>query len=536
MSRSYKIRAKSHRVYNVEEVQKLYTVCRNTVSNWVGVGLNPSPSRGPQVFRGSELNRFHKDRREQGRKNVRLGQFFCLRCKVAVAPIQSSVGLHRKGKKCWASGICSECNSNIVKILDATGYDRLKEAIHTNTNLTEIDERNGEALACVGIKKSDQQIEPPSMNDQVIHFWQLYAARYDSKTVDAHLASIRDFENFMQGHCFSLTSVTDIGTYRRLLLEKGEKTREDGGLSSSTIRHRISHLRSFFAWLIKVDGYKRLDANISEYFVLPRKNMAKVLPRSGKTTPSIDDALAMIHAMPTKTRAQRRDQAIIACAFLTGLRAAALSTLRLKHLDCEAKTAVQDALEMRAKNGKSFTICWFPVPRSISEVVIQWKIELIKEGFKCDDSLFPDVRYLSKKKRCGETIPPQRTAAAVNRAFKLASREIEKSYSPHSARHCLAALGGELCNSAKERKAWSLNLGHESTETTEKYYGKMTDKTRLQLLSSFGDRSEISNDKKDLMLRYFLHELVRGSPEFKEARQLIKEREAAIDEMVVVDY
>ncbi len=34
MSRSYKIRAKSHRVYNVEEVQKLYTVCRNTVSNW----------------------------------------------------------------------------------------------------------------------------------------------------------------------------------------------------------------------------------------------------------------------------------------------------------------------------------------------------------------------------------------------------------------------------------------------------------------------------------------------------------------------
>ena len=64
----------------------------------------------------------------------------------------------------------------------------------------------------------------------------------------------------------------------------------------------------------------------------------------------------------------------------------------------------------------------------------------------------------------------------------------------------------------------------------------MTDKTRLQLLSSFGDRSEISNDKKDLMLRYFLHELVRGSPEFKEARQLIKEREAAIDEMVVVDY
>ncbi len=173
---------------------------------------------------------------------------------------------------------------------------------------------------------------------------------------------------------------------------------------------------------------------------------------------------------------------------------------------------------MWAKNGISFTICWSPIPRSISEVVIQSKIELLKEDFECDDALFPDVRYPSKKKHCDETIPPQQTAAAVNRVFKLASRSIEKSYSPHSARHCLAAPDGDLCTSAKERKAWSLNLWHESTETTEKYYWKMTDKTRLQLLSSFGDRSEISNDKKDLMLRCFLHELVRGSAEFKEAR------------------
>ena len=56
MSRSYKsIHPKAHRVYAVADVLALYNVCRNTLSNWVGQGLNPSAGEGVQLFRGAEL-------------------------------------------------------------------------------------------------------------------------------------------------------------------------------------------------------------------------------------------------------------------------------------------------------------------------------------------------------------------------------------------------------------------------------------------------------------------------------------------------
>lgn len=536
MSRRYKIRAKKDRVYDVSEVMALYDICRNTVSNWVGAGLIPSQGAGPQLFRGCEINRFHSTRRAQGRQNMRLDQFFCLSCKVPVTANQPSLHLNQTASGNWmAVGICSECDATVMKLLDATGCDRLREVLHTNANLVEIDEDKDEKPVGVGKEPPPRHSKWPSMNDRIIHDWQLYAGRYDSKTVDAHLASIRDFEDFFQGQCFSLTKDRDIGKYRRQLLEKGETPQNEGGLSASTIRHRASHLTAFFKWLGKQEGYRRLSSNLPEYFALPRQKMAKVLARPDKAYPSIEQALVMIQSMPTCTRGQRRDQAIVACAFLTGLRAAALSTIRLKHMDCVAKMAVQDAREMRAKNGKSFVIRWFPVPEAFHDVVAEWKGELVNGGFDSDDALFPDTKYLSGPKTGIETIPPLQANGVVNRAFQVASKGLGKPFSPHSARHCLKALGDKLCTSAEERRAWSLNLGHESVVITEMHYGKMTDGTRLQVLSSIKKKNQTSDDEKELMLKYFFHALVPGSPEHRAARILIRKRETAFDDVNILE-
>lgn len=536
MSRRYKIRAKKHRVYDVSEVMALYDICRNTVSNWVGAGLIPSQGAGPQLFRGCELNRFHSARRAQGRQNIRLDQFFCLSCKVAVTAYQASLRLDQTETGNWlAAGTCSECNATILKLLDATGCDRLREALRTNANLAEIDEGKDEKPVGVGKEPPPRHSKWPSMNDRIIHDRQLYAGRYDSKTVDAHLASIRDFEDFFQGQCFSLTQDNDIGKYRKQLLEKGEAPQEEGGLSASTIRHRASHLTAYFKWLGKQEGYRRLSSNLPEYFALPRQKMARVLARPDKAYPSIEQALVMIQSMPTCTRGQRRDQAIVACAFLTGLRAAALSTIRLKHLDCEAKTAVQDAREMRAKNGKSFVIRWFPVPEAFQDVVAKWKEELVNGGFDSDDALFPDTKYLSRSKTGIDTIPPLQANGVVNRAFRVASKGLGKSFPPHSARHCLKALGDRLCISAEERKAWSMNLGHENVVITDTHYGKMTDATRIQVLASLSRKERNTDDEKELMLRYYSHQLVAGTPEHKLARKLVRKLEAECDDTEVIE-
>ncbi len=57
---------------------------------------------------------------------------------------------------------------------------------------------------------------------------------------------------------------------------------------------------------------------------------------------------------------ERRDRAMVATTFVSGLRVGALTSLRLKHLDMDAKEVIQDGREMRAKNGKSFRVFWFP--------------------------------------------------------------------------------------------------------------------------------------------------------------------------------
>ena len=81
-----------------------------------------------------------------------------------------------------AGGACSECGAAVMKLLDATKHDRLREAIRTNANLAEIDEDQTEELVCVGTNTPLRLPENPSMNDKIIHDWQLYAGRYDSKT------------------------------------------------------------------------------------------------------------------------------------------------------------------------------------------------------------------------------------------------------------------------------------------------------------------------------------------------------------------
>jgi integrase len=46
-------------------------------------------------------------------------------------------------------------------------------------------------------------------------------------------------------------------------------------------------------------------------------------------------------------------------------------------------------------------------------------------------------------------------------------------FNPHSFRKTLALLGGELCETPEQYKAWSQNLGHEHVLTTFTSYGNV---------------------------------------------------------------
>ena len=73
-------------------------------------------------------------------------------------------------------------------------------------------------------------------------------------------------------------------------------------------------------------------------------------------------------------------------------------------------------------------------------------------------------------------------------------------------------------------------MGHENEAITETHYAKMTAENRMQILSDVGNHrgnSQLSGwgDDKELMLRYLLGELSKGSPEYLRGKQLARQRE-----------
>ncbi|WP_226925618.1 hypothetical protein [Meridianimarinicoccus sp. MJW13] len=121
-----------------------------------------------------------------------------------------------------------------------------------------------------------------------------------------------------------------------------------------------------------------------------------------------------------------------------------------------------------------------------------------------------------------DNVPVLLTTDPITRAFQQACSGTGKHYTPHAAHHCVKALGDRICTTSQALKAWSLNLGHDSVVTTESYYGKMNDVERMQILDGLSTHEHNSDEELKLMLSNCLHELARGTPEFKRAKALIQ--------------
>jgi integrase/recombinase XerD len=89
------------------------------------------------------------------------------------------------------------------------------------------------------------------------------------------------------------------------------------------------------------------------------------------------------------------------------------------------------------------------------------------------------------------------SASPIRTLFKGAFAAAGLPYfNPHSFRKTLALLGGQICKSPEEYKAWSQNLGHENVLTTFSSYGDVAlhrqaeiirGLGRLSIASRFGD-------------------------------------------------
>ena len=496
MSKSYKgIRLKKHRVYSVEQLSAAYSVTANTMSNWVGEGLKPSDDQRPYLFRGAVVQEFHRQKRIGLSRKLLPGQFCCRGCQSEVFPAIETVedSIAENGRRMY-SAKCPECASKIQKISGEIDRNKVEDCRNPNTPTECLHEEKTSEYGGIGIKADKDVPVFYANNDRIIHRWQTYAGRYSEKTVVRHLAAIRYFENFLEGKVFSKLTTDDFAAVREDLKRRVNSDMSDS-MSASSIRHTVSHLVAFFDWLSKQDGYKRLPKDFAGYLTLPKAILERSAQVKQKEYPSLAEAETLLTAMPYKSLVEMRGRAIFALAFLGALRADTLASLRIKHFDIERRLIVQDASVTRTKAGKSLNIWWFPIPKSFEIAVIEWSDTLRSLGFTGEDALFPDTRYLKHRgARSGDklsSVPVMSTTHAVTAAFRIASRDSEAKFTPHAAKHTIGAERDIRSLTHEERKAWSLNMGHESELITERHYGTMTENRRFEVLENIGSKKAI---------------------------------------------
>lgn len=310
------------------------------------------------------------------------------------------------------------------------------------------------------------------------------------------------FERFTNGRDFELFHIDQAIAFKEQIAS--EVSAKTGRLLSLTTQlHEMAELRAFFFWLSDQPGYRtRIRYSDAEYFSLSRKDTA--IARAGQEIvgPTPEQIRLVLMAMPTKTAIQRRDRALIAFTFLSGMRDNAIASLRLKHVDVRERRIEQRAAEVRTKASKTMTTFFFPVGDDIRQIVEEWIAFLVELGWGLDDPLFPVTRVRSGSdglfaatgldRRCWTDASP------IRRIFKQAFEAAGMRYfNPHSLRSTLARLGQERSRTPEEYKAWSQNLGHESVETTMKSYGRVGVHRQQKLMRDMLDHSEAGRSESD---------------------------------------
>jgi hypothetical protein len=147
---------------------------------------------------------------------------------------------------------------------------------------------------------------------------------------------------------------------------------------------------------------------------------------------------------------------------------------------------------VRTKFSKSFTTWFFPVGDDVRKIVVEWVDYLRREKlWGLDDPLFPATRVMVGDTRhfeaAGLDSKHWSSAGPIRTVFKNAFAAAGLPYfNPHSFRKTLALLGGRICKSPEQYKAWSQNLGHENVLTTFSSYGDVAGHRQAEIIRTLG--------------------------------------------------
>lgn len=294
----------------------------------------------------------------------------------------------------------------------------------------------------------------------------------DETTLDKVAAAILRYEQATGFKSFKKFHCEHVNRFRKQL-SKARNGRTSMPLAKATIDAILRMIKAFFAWLAWQNGYKsRISHFDAGYFNNNSKDARIAHARREIPYPSMEQCAEAFTRMPSATLIERRNRAAFALLMLTGTRDGALTSLRLKHVDLIEGQIFQDAREVRTKNSKTFYTWFYPVDEMYLTCFTDWVNMLRKDMlFGPSDALFPKpkIEVVAGKgfQTTGLTGEIYANANAFRQIIKAAFVTAGmQPFVPHSFRKTLVKYGDKICKTREQFKAWSMNLGHDSIDTT----------------------------------------------------------------------
>jgi integrase len=334
-------------------------------------------------------------------------------------------------------------------------------------------------------------------NERVKRAYRLHlkAARgLNDASIDVATAAIHRFEESTAFRSFKKFHFEQAVAFRRRL-DEARNERTGNPISKATALQVLNALRAFFLWLAEQPGYRsRIRYSDAAYFRLSEKDTRVAKATKARPVPTPEQIECVLERSPVATALERRNRAIVAFTWLTGVRDGALVTLKLKHVDLAKQLVDQDPREVKTKNSKQLRTTFFGVGGSAERIVEEWIAELRRDHlWGNDDPLFPATVIGQDSEQQFAAVGLSRmhwaSADAVQKIFKQLFEGVGlHGFNPHSFRHALAVLAEHNCRSPEEFKAWSQNLGHTGVLTTFFSYGAVSEQRQAELIKALADR------------------------------------------------
>jgi integrase/recombinase XerC len=281
--------------------------------------------------------------------------------------------------------------------------------------------------------------------DQQIDAFAQYLAderRSSARTVETYIRDLRSFRDYVRDEGLPADArKLDIVALRGFLSSLF------GSNQASTIKKKVSAIRSFFKFLLK---RRIVDQNPASGLRSPK--IAKSLPRFL----TVDQAFRVMDAPPKEGKRAKslkaRDQALLETLYGTGVRVSELTGMNLEHCDF-----TESEVRVLGKGGKERVV---PLGKSAVEAIQAYLPERGGLLDKAKDGA-PDALWLS---RGGRRLSVRQVQNIVRRHGTLGAGRGDLH--PHAMRHTCAT---HLLDAGADLRSIQELLGHSSLSTTQRY-------------------------------------------------------------------